>query len=71
MAMGKVEANAIESRIGDADPSIQVRQALANVTLEGLHPDPLAISLAEAMANGSMRIDEAVASLCIKYAHHT
>ena len=69
--MGKIDATTNNNRLGDSNPSAQVRQALANVTLEGLHPDPLAISLVEAMANGSMLINEATASLRHKYAHHT
>jgi hypothetical protein len=54
-------------RLGSTDPSDRVREALANVRLDGLNPSPRAIELAYAVAVGSLTADEAVAEICSCY----
>lgn len=57
-------------RLGSAVASEQVRQAVANVTLEGLRPSSHSLSLAHAVASGAMTADDAVAQLRAVYARH-
>jgi len=55
-------------RLGLEDVDDQVRQAVANVTLDGLRPSEQAIQLARCVANGSLSIEEALSKLRSMYA---
>jgi len=55
-------------RLGRIDVDDQVRQAIANVTLEGLRPSDQSVSLARAVATGSMSTEEALNALRGMYA---
>jgi hypothetical protein len=45
----------------------RVREALANVRLDGLNPDPRAIELLYLVADGTITADMAVAQICSWY----
>lgn len=56
------------TRLGLQDPDDQVRQALANVTLEGLQPSTQSVLLARSVATGSLSTEEALNQLRGMYA---
>lgn len=54
-------------RLGSAKPDDQIRQAMANVTLEGLKPSKLSVKLARSVASRKLTTDEAVNQLIASY----
>lgn len=56
------------TRLGLQDVDDQVRQAIANVTLEGLQPSKQAVLLARAVASGAISTEEALNKLRSMYA---
>ena len=56
------------TRLGLHDVDDQVRQAIANVTLEGLQPSEQAVLLARAVASGELSTEEALNMLRSMYA---
>jgi|GEM_PF-3100207 len=57
-------------RLGSNKPEDQVRQAMANVTLEGLKPSGLSVKLAHSVALGNITTDQAVNQLISSYGRH-
>ncbi|MCP3850561.1 MAG: antitoxin VbhA family protein [Gammaproteobacteria bacterium] len=57
-------------RIGSAEPELQVRQAMANTTLEGLKPSAMSVKLAHAVASGKITTDDAIAKVIKNYGCH-
>ena len=70
--MKTIHKNLIEltGRIGSADPEAQVRQAMANITLEGLKPSTLSVKLAHAVASGKITTNEAISQVIKSYGCH-
>ena len=56
------------TRLGLQDVDDQVRQAIANVTLEGLQPSEQSVLLARAVASGELSAEEALDKLRSMYA---
>jgi hypothetical protein len=56
------------TRLGLLDVDDQVRQAIANVTLEGLQPSEQAVLLERAVASGAISTEEALNKLRSMYA---
>ena len=50
-------------RLGSAQPQAQVRQAVCNVTLEGMQPTTFGVKLVQLVATGKLRTSEAVQRL--------
>lgn len=57
-------------RIGSAEPDDQVRQAMTNITLEGLKPSAMSVKLAHAVAAGKITTDDAISQVIKNYGCH-
>ena len=57
-------------RLGSNIPEDQVRQAMANITLEGLKPSDLSVKLAHDVATGNITTEQAVDQLISSYGSH-
>ena len=66
----KTQHEKVIGRLGSAKAEDQVRQAMANVTLEGLKPSKLSVKLAHSVASGKITTDEAVNQLISSYGCH-
>ncbi len=66
----KTPHNNVIGRLGSARPEDQVRQAMANITLEGLKPSQLSLKLAFSVASGKITTDEAVKLVIDSYGSH-
>ena len=70
--METMHKNLIEfsGRIGSAEPEAQVRQAMANITLEGLKPSVMSVKLAHAVASGKITTNDAISQVIKNYGCH-
>lgn len=70
MKMQNTKQVKFTGRLGSGDPEDQVRQAMANVTLEGLKPSKQSVELAYSVASGEITTDDAVNQLLATYGCH-